>query len=89
MSRPLVLVLASDAIFPHFFPPESLARVEEVADWSHYAARDDTPFFLQLNYTLPQDLLKFRDAFTFSLVILILLWRPEGLVKGPASGQRT
>jgi branched-chain amino acid transport system permease protein len=42
-----------------------------------------------LNYTLPQDLLKFRDAFTFSLVILILLWRPDGLIKGPASGQRT
>lgn len=42
-----------------------------------------------LNYTLPQDLLKFRDAFTFSLVILILLWRPEGLIRGPASGQRT
>ncbi|MET4807935.1 branched-chain amino acid ABC transporter permease [Limibacillus sp. MBR-115] len=42
-----------------------------------------------LNYTLPQDLLKFRDAFTFSLVIMILLWRPEGLMKGPASGQRT
>jgi branched-chain amino acid transport system permease protein len=42
-----------------------------------------------LNYTLPQDLLKFRDAFTFTLVILILLWRPEGLIKGPASGQRT
>jgi branched-chain amino acid transport system permease protein len=42
-----------------------------------------------LNYSLPQDLLKFRDAFTFSLVILILLWRPEGLVRGPASGQRT
>jgi branched-chain amino acid transport system permease protein len=42
-----------------------------------------------LNYALPQDLLKFRDAFTFSLVILILLWRPEGLMKGPATGQRT
>jgi branched-chain amino acid transport system permease protein len=42
-----------------------------------------------LNFTLPQDLLKFRDAFTFSLVILILLWRPEGLIKGPASGKRT
>lgn len=42
-----------------------------------------------LNYSLPQDLLKFRDAFTFSLVILILLWRPEGIVRGPASGQRT
>ena len=42
-----------------------------------------------LNYTLPQDLLKFRDAFTFSLVILILMWRPEGLIKGPAPGVRT
>jgi branched-chain amino acid transport system permease protein len=42
-----------------------------------------------LNFTLPQDLLKFRDAFTFSLVILILLWRPQGLVSGPASGRRT
>ncbi len=42
-----------------------------------------------LNYTLSQDLLKFRDAFTFGLVILILLWRPEGLLKGPATGQRT
>ncbi|KQY11474.1 branched-chain amino acid ABC transporter permease [Rhizobium sp. Root482] len=42
-----------------------------------------------LNYTLSQDLLKFRDAFTFSLVILILLWRPQGLIPGPASGQRT
>jgi len=34
-------------------------------------------------------LLQFRDAFTFSLVILILLWRPEGLIRGPATGQRT
>jgi branched-chain amino acid transport system permease protein len=42
-----------------------------------------------LNYTLSQDLLKFRDAFTFGLVILILLWRPDGLLKGPATGQRT
>lgn len=41
-----------------------------------------------LNFTLPQDLLKFRDAFTFSAVILILLWRPEGLIKGPGSGPR-
>jgi branched-chain amino acid transport system permease protein len=42
-----------------------------------------------LNYTLPQELLKFRDAFTFTAVILILLWRPQGLIRGPASGQRT
>lgn len=42
-----------------------------------------------LNHLLPQDLLKFRDAFTFSAVILILLWRPEGLIRGPATGRRT
>lgn len=42
-----------------------------------------------LNYSLPQNLLEFRDAFTFSLVIIILLWRPEGLIRGPASGART
>jgi branched-chain amino acid transport system permease protein len=41
-----------------------------------------------LNFTLPQELLKFRDAFTFTAVILILLWRPEGLIKGPGSGKR-
>lgn len=45
----------------------------------------DTAF----NYLLPQDLLAFRDAFTFSIVIFILLWRPQGLVAGPATGQRT
>ena len=42
-----------------------------------------------LNHTLSQDLLKFRDAFTFSLVILILLWRPQGIMAGPTTGQRT
>lgn len=41
------------------------------------------------NYLLPQQLLAFRDAFTFSIVIAILLWRPQGLVAGPATGQRT
>lgn len=41
-----------------------------------------------LNFTLPQELLKFRDAFTFTAVILILLWRPGGLIEGPASGSR-
>jgi len=45
----------------------------------------DTTF----NYFLPQNLLEFREAFTFSLVIIILLWRPEGLIRGPASGVRT
>lgn len=44
---------------------------------------------MTLNYTLSQELLRFRDAFTFSLVILILLWRPQGIMAGPATGQRT
>lgn len=44
---------------------------------------------VSLNYALPQGLLQFRDAFTFTLVILILLWRPQGLIRGPATGQRT
>jgi len=42
-----------------------------------------------LNYGLPQELLKFRDAFSFSLVIIILLIKPEGLIKGSATGERT
>ena len=41
-----------------------------------------------LNLFLPPGLLAFRDAFTFSLVILILLVRPAGLVRGPATGLR-
>lgn len=35
-----------------------------------------------INSFLPQALVDYRQAFTFSLVILILLFRPEGLVRG-------
>ncbi len=34
------------------------------------------------NLLLPQELLDFRQAFIFTLVILILLFRPEGLIRG-------
>ncbi len=34
------------------------------------------------NLFLPQNLLDFREAFVFTLVILILLFRPEGLIRG-------
>tara|TARA_B100001250_G_C19468078_1_gene643206 strand:- start:298 stop:714 length:417 start_codon:yes stop_codon:yes gene_type:complete len=44
---------------------------------------------MSFNYLLPQDILKFRDAFTFSFVILILVIRPQGLIRGPATGART
>ncbi len=44
---------------------------------------------ISLNYSLPQDLLQFRDAFTFTFVILLLVIKPDGLIKGPATGQRT
>jgi branched-chain amino acid transport system permease protein len=34
-----------------------------------------------INTFLPQDLVDYRQAFTFGLVILILLFRPEGLIR--------
>lgn len=37
---------------------------------------------------LPQGLLDFRDAFTFAIVILVLLVRPEGIVSGRATSRR-
>lgn len=40
---PRVLLLASDALFPHFFPESVLARLCEVADWSRYNGREDSP----------------------------------------------
>jgi branched-chain amino acid transport system permease protein len=43
---------------------------------------------VSLNQFMPPTLLAFRDAFTFSLVILILLVRPEGLIRGSATGLR-
>lgn len=44
---------------------------------------------MSLNYSLPQEMLQFRDAFTFSFVIVLLVLKPDGLIKGPATGQRT
>jgi branched-chain amino acid transport system permease protein len=44
---------------------------------------------VSFNYMLTQNLLAFRDAFTFTFVILILLFRPSGLIKGHEAGQRT
>ena len=37
---------------------------------------------------LPQGLLDFRDAFTFAIVIIVLLVRPEGIVSGRATSRR-
>jgi branched-chain amino acid transport system permease protein len=44
---------------------------------------------VSFNYGLSQHLLQFRDAFTFTIVILILLIRPSGLIKGHETGLRT
>jgi phosphoglycerate dehydrogenase-like enzyme len=41
--RPRVLVLASDALFPHFFPEVVRARLGVVADWTHFNGREETP----------------------------------------------
>ena len=40
--RPRILVLTSDALFPHFFPTHVLARLEEVGEWEHYNGREDS-----------------------------------------------
>lgn len=41
-----------------------------------------------LQLLLPQDLLDYRDAFTFAIVILVLLFRPQGLIRGMYSAER-
>ena len=41
--RPRVLVLASDVLFSHFISDSERARLSEVADWSQYNGRDDSP----------------------------------------------
>ncbi len=44
--------------------------------------------FSFLGVMLPQGLLDYREAFMFLVVILILLFRPEGLVRGAGTGER-
>jgi branched-chain amino acid transport system permease protein len=41
-----------------------------------------------LGVLLPPDLLEFREAFMFAFVIIILLFRPEGLIRGKTSVER-
>ena len=44
--------------------------------------------FSVIGVALPQNLLDYREAFMFVVVILILLFRPEGLISGNYSGER-
>ena len=44
--------------------------------------------FSLIGMLLPQVLLEFREAFMFVIVILILLFRPEGLIRGANSSRR-
>ena len=44
--------------------------------------------FSLIGILLPQSLLEFREAFMFIFVILILLFRPEGLIRGAYSTER-
>lgn len=43
---------------------------------------------IALNTLLPQALLEFRQAFVFAVVILVLLFRPQGLISGAYSAER-
>jgi phosphoglycerate dehydrogenase-like enzyme len=42
VTRPNVLVLASDVLFQHFFTAASLKKLDEVASWTRSALREDT-----------------------------------------------
>ena len=42
MTRTTVLMLASDALFPHFFGEESLKKLDEVTDWRRSSLREDS-----------------------------------------------
>jgi branched-chain amino acid transport system permease protein len=44
--------------------------------------------FSLIGVLLPQGLLEFREAFMFVIVILILLFRPEGLIRGANTSRR-
>lgn len=44
--------------------------------------------FSLISLFLPQNLLDFREAFMFMIVILILLFRPEGLIRGTYAEER-
>src|ERR1700732_2800787 len=46
-TRPRVLVLTSDTLFPHFFPAPVSGRLTEVADWRCSSEREDSSFLLQ------------------------------------------
>jgi branched-chain amino acid transport system permease protein len=41
-----------------------------------------------LQLLLPQNVLVFRDAFIFAVVVLVLVFRPQGLVRGRYSAER-
>src|ERR1044071_4707353 len=43
VTRPNVLVLASDVLFQHFFTEGSIRKLEEVTSWSRSALREDSP----------------------------------------------
>ena len=43
MTRPNVLVLASDVLFQHFFTERALQKLAEVTSWSRSALREDSP----------------------------------------------
>jgi branched-chain amino acid transport system permease protein len=41
-----------------------------------------------LGVLLPHGLIEFREAFMFAIVILILLFRPEGIIRSKTSVER-
>ena len=42
-----VLVLSSDALFPHFFGESTLSRLSDVSHWTRYSSREDSEILRQ------------------------------------------
>jgi phosphoglycerate dehydrogenase-like enzyme len=43
VTRPNVLVLASDVLFPHFFAETDQKRLDEITNWTRSSLREDSP----------------------------------------------
>ena len=44
--------------------------------------------FNVLSITLPASMISYRDAFMFVIVVLFLLFRPEGIIRGGYTEER-
>ena len=47
-ARPRTVVLAGETLFTGFFPPPVIARLDQIAEWTRFGERDDSPSLREL-----------------------------------------